>query len=724
MNPVIINISNRLPVTITDSQIKQSSGGLVAAFKDVSESFPLKWFGWIGKDITDKAEQDKWKKELGKLNLFPVYMNIKEVEYFYNHFSNSSLWPILHYLSAYMEYEYEWFPIYQKINERFAKSVAEYAEENALVWIHDYQLMLLPKYLRQLRPDLKIGFFLHTPFPSSEVFRSHPNRTELLEGLLGADLIGFQTFGYLRHFRSAVLRILGVNSDMEYLYFENRAIKIGSYPIGMSWRNFEAILKSKEYKKKLSEYTEYYKDKKVVLSVERMDYTKGIRARLKAIRYFLQTYKEYRDNIVFIQVAIPSRESVKFNQEITDDIIQEIGYINGEYATITNSPIHLIHHSITQQDLAALYTRSDAALVTPLCDGMNLVAKEYIACKKNKPGMVVLSEFAGAAQELFHSQIVNPYNSVEIAQKIKESLETDKQVLIKKMNAMHKTVVKNSSQAWAMKFIQDLMATNNTPGKNENIFLEKNYAKILNRLKDTKPISLFLDYDGTLREFEKDPDKASPSPQLYNIIERLSQNPDINVYIISGRKGEDLEKWFQNYPVTLIAEHGYLVKQKDSSEWMPYIQDVQLDWKPEIQRILNTYVEQTPGSTMEMKTLSAVWHYRGVDPELAQWKANQLLIELQELTANIEVEVRSGQKIIEVCSQQVHKGAVLSKFARKEPSETYLCIGDDVTDEHMFEQNIENMISIKVGTGETKADYRLKNPKAARTFLETLGETI
>ncbi|MDQ3315480.1 MAG: trehalose-6-phosphate synthase, partial [Verrucomicrobiota bacterium] len=400
MPATLINVSNRLPVTVGE-QITKSSGGLVAALEGLSaDEYDLKWIGWPGAAIADGARQREVEKILTEEHgCIPVFLSDEEVAGHYEGFSNSSVWPVLHYMANYMRYDPAWWEHYRTVNQRFADKVLELAELGDLVWVHDYQLMLVPAMLHERMPDLKIGFFLHTPFPSFETFRCHPKRRDLVAGMLGANLIGFHTFGYMRHFRSTVLRLLGLESEITRIRSNGHTTVMGVFPIGINAKKFEKTLDSPEFTQRRLELGTSYAGKRVVLSVERMDYTKGILHRLDAIERFLENLED-RDSIKFVFVSVPSREEVEEYKDLRAETESRIGRINGQYSTLSSSPIRFIHASVNFTDLCALYATADVGMVTPLIDGMNLVAKEYIACQRDHHGVLMLSEFAGAAEEL------------------------------------------------------------------------------------------------------------------------------------------------------------------------------------------------------------------------------------------------------------------------------------------------------------------------------------
>jgi len=715
----VINVSNRLPVQLGEV-IKRSSGGLVSALDAVAEDRSLAWIGWPGAAVPEDEQAEIRNRLWGDFRCQPVFLTDEEIRGYYDGFSNSSVWPLFHYMATYSEYDERWFEAYVKVNQKFAEEILNCASKEQPVWIHDYHLMLVPEMVRRARPDLKIGFFLHTPFPSYELFRCHPYREQLLEGLLGADLIGFHTFGYLRHFRSSLLRLLGVESELDRMNHKGRETRLGVFPIGINWRGFEAARASSEYREFLGDYEQLYANRKLVLSVERMDYTKGIPRKLQAIETFLELNPERRNSTTFMIIAVPSRGGVERYQDLQDEVEKTVGHINGRFATVENTPIHFIHNNIPMSQLTALYAVADVALVTPLVDGMNLVAKEFLACQDDRhAGVLILSEFAGAAQELFNATLVNPYSTMEVANAIREALETPADVRRERVFDMTEWVRRKDSVDWAKSFLAELtreVKPNDATSPSLPI-TRTTLAPLAGSVAGTRR-ALFLDYDGTLTPIVRDPAMALPSQQLTALLGKLSKRPDLDVYIISGRKERFLQKHFGDYPFTLVAEHGYRVREPNE-DWKIFNDKVDLSWKEQISEILHLYADSTPGTRVENKTSALVWHYRQADPEFGRWKATELLGELREAAANMPVEIRQGKKIIEIGSQQVSKGAIVSH--RMERYAWALCAGDDKTDETMFELRDNRIITVKVGDGETSAGHRIGSPG---DLIALLGEAI
>ncbi|HEY5036315.1 MAG TPA: bifunctional alpha,alpha-trehalose-phosphate synthase (UDP-forming)/trehalose-phosphatase, partial [Chthoniobacterales bacterium] len=640
----LINVSNRLPVTIGET-IEKSSGGLVAALDGLStEQFDLKWIGWPGAVIADDGKPKVEQLLRDDYGCVPIFLSEEEAAGHYEGFSNSSLWPLLHYMPNYMRYDPAWWEQYRAVNQRFADKVLESAQPGDLVWVHDYQLMLVPEMLHRALPELKIGFFLHTPFPSFETFRCQPKRTELVRGMLGADLIGFHTFGYMRHFRSSVLRLLGIESEISLIRTEegHRAV-LGVFPIGINAPKFAETLDSPACAKRLAEMRADDANKHVVLSVERMDYTKGILHRIEAIEHFLEAIED-RDAIKFIFVSVPSREGVEEYQELRAEVEARIGRINGTYATLRSSPIRFIHGSVDFIDLCALYAASDVGLITPLIDGMNLVAKEYIACQREHAGVLILSEFAGAANELFNAIIVNPYDAQGVAEALREALALSPEERAARNKPMRERVMKYDAQHWARSFIDQLEGTEDDTAAKQPNEIEEAARRLRQTVESGERVALFLDYDGTLREIVRDPHAAKPNESVHALLEQLRDRLQLNVTIISGRTSDDLEEWLGDYPFNLIAEHGAAWRRAGAKDWERLDAGLSYAWKEPVLQILRVYEQSTPGSLVEEKRTSLVWHYRNTDPEFGSWKANQLAQELGDMMSNQPVEIRHGRK--------------------------------------------------------------------------------
>ncbi len=710
-------VSNRLPVTVGET-VEKSSGGLVSALEGLGNKFEIRWIGWAGGVVEDPEKKKEIASELkDRFDFTPIFLSEREVKDYYNGFSNSSLWPLLHYMPSNARYEERWFREYEKVNRMFAEKVLEKSGPDDLVWVQDYHLMLLPSMLREARPDMNIGFFLHTPFPSYEIFRCHPKREQILKGLLGADLIGFHTFGYLRHFRSTVLRLLGIESELDHIPVETHRCAISVHPIGINSAKFRDFIDSPAFNRRLSALRKVYRGKKIVLSVERLDYSKGIPQRLEAIDMFLE--ETGRKDVVFLFISVPSRQSVPEYRDLRREVELKVSQVNGKHSSIGDVPVHFIFRSVTFEELAALYALADVCAVTPLMDGMNLVAKEYVFCQDGKAGALVLSEFAGAAQELAHAYVVNPYYVRQICEAIIKGLDADEEEKRRRLVPMKKRVAKYDARFWAESFIEALtskcrkIACPAPPSRLTSETAEK--------LRRARAAALFLDYDGTLADLVKHPEEASPSDDVKSLLSSLAGLENIEVYMISERSRSEMDRWFSGFNLNLIAENGYYCKEKKSGDWVLISPAADLSWKDRLRDYLNMYTGMTPGSLLEEKDASLVWHYRNSDPDFGAWKAHQLVSELQEMLSNLPVQIHHGKKNVVIASAQANKGAAVSRFMASKNHDAALCVGDDATDETMFRLSDERIVGAKVGDGrETDADFRCSSPQALRAFLREL----
>jgi trehalose 6-phosphate synthase/phosphatase len=534
----------------------------------------------------------------------------------------------------------------------------------------------------------------------------------------GANRIGFHAFGYLRHFCSTVQRLLGIETELTHIPSKGHNTALGVYPIGINAPKFEQALDSEEFHQRREELRLAHEGKRLVVSVERMDYTKGILHRLEAIDNFLAGSDKI-DAIRFVFVSVPSREGIEEYQQLVEEVESRVGQLNGKYATLLNSPIHFIHGSIPFVDLCALYALADIGLVTPLIDGMNLVAKEFIACQQENAGVLILSEFAGAAEELFNALLVNPYDSAAVAATLTDALAmpvAEKRNLIL---PMRERVMRYDARHWARSFIDDLMSGPISDARTVETDIREAREQVGQAVSAGKRIAVFLDYDGTLREIELDPRSATPNAGIETLLHRLGQQPNVDVTIISGRSQEDMEAFLGAYPFRLIAEHGASLRGPGEKEWERLDRNINYAWKEELLAILRLYEQATPGSTIEEKHSSIVWHYRKADEDFGVWKANQLTEELSALSANNPIKVRHGKKMVEVTAAENNKGVAVARVLEQNDNyEVALCAGDDLTDESMFELRSPRLLTIKVGSGPTRARFRVSDPATFREFLD------
>ncbi len=719
-----IVVSNRLPVTILREgdqfRFKPSVGGLATALSSVMEGRKFIWLGWPGLPREEfEGQKERVERSLAELGCCPVCLSKEELESFYYGFSNRTLWPLFHYFLQYTIFDSHFWEGYVRVNQEYAQKVVEIAEEEATIWVHDYQLLLLPYLLRQKLPKASIGFFLHIPFPSYEVFRVLPWRIEILEGLLGADLIGFHTFDYARHFLSSVRRLLGYEHELGLILTQERAVQVEVFPISIDYRKFSEAPAQPEIQKRIKKIRSQLEGRSLILSVDRLDYTKGIPERLKAFELFLERYPEFRGKVVLLLVGVPSRTEVEQYQELKREVDQLVGRINGRFGTLSWTPIWYLSRGLPFEELAALYYLADVALVTPFRDGMNLIAKEYVATVPEERGALILSEMAGAAAELSEAILVNPFNLENQVEALREAFELPKDERLVRNRRMKERLRRYDIRRWAQDFIQTLSEVKKVQESFVSLVLTgAARQELLRAFSQAQSPICFLDYDGTLTSFVGRPEKAFPDPELKKILRDLAQKA--KVVLISGRDQETLTQWFGDLPVSLVAEHGIFIY--DGGNWTPS-GDFNDEWKETVRPILELYTDRTPGSFIEEKRFSLVWHYRLAESELGLMRAHELKEALLDLAHTLGLMVLEGNKVLEIKPREINKGEAARYFLQRHPYDFILAMGDDWTDEYLFEALPPESFTVKIGYGLTKARYRLENVKEARRLLEEMARS-
>jgi trehalose 6-phosphate synthase/phosphatase len=727
MNRLLI-VSNRLPVTIQKKKgqlyFNQSVGGLATGLGSFYKSFNSKWVGWCG-ITSEKIGLEEKKSIKTKLeNVFssyPVFLAKREVELYYSEFCNRTLWPLLHGFTQYATYDRNSWKAYEKVNEIFSNCISEIAEPKDTIWIHDYHLMLLPSLLRKKHPNTAIGFFLHTPFPSPDIFRLLPWREEILHGLLKADLLGFHTYNYVQNFLMTVRRLLGLNHTLGKIIVGNHLAKVDSFPIGIDYQLFADAETKPKVQASIKKLSRRLGTTKKILSIDRLDYTKGVLQRLKGFDLFLHNYPGYKGKVTLVLVAVPSRTKVQHYQTLKRNVDELVGKINGDHGKVGWTPIQYLYHSLPFHSLLALYRISDVAMVTPLADGMNLIAKEYIATKTDGKGVLVLSEMAGAVEELREAIIVNPNSTEEIAEALKKALSMPEDEQIRRNRIMQERLRNYNIKVWADDFVNNLSQVK----KNQKELSAKELSgemksKIVNDYLRSISRLIFLDYDGTLVPFAATPEAAKPDAELLTLVTSLAKDSKNEVVIISGRNKEALGEFFKSTNIGLVAEHGAWIRN-ERGRWTT-TGDFNTDWKGIVKPILKRYKRRTPGALVEEKNFSLVWHYRRADPELASVRVAELKETLYFLTANLKVEVAEGNKIVEVKNAGINKGRAAMNWIGRKKWDFILAVGDDLTDEDLFRELPEHSYSIKVGLAPSRAKLRFKSQREVRPLLKSLQE--
>lgn len=680
------------------------------------------WIGWSGE--TENGGDPRraeiisgWEQSEGAVALdLPGDLAAS----FYEGYPNQAVWPLFHYLPTHLKFTPEAWNAYVEANRIFCDAVVRRARPGDLIWVHDYHLMLLPSMLREAMPEARIGFFLHIPFPSSEIFGLLPHRDEVLRGLLGADLVAFHTHRHLQHFRSSLLRLLGLESRIGEVELGDRVVRMEAMPIGIAPDDFRPCEASEH---RLAELRRQYDRQRVLVAVDRLDYTKGIPERLRSYRRLLETTPELCGSVVLIQIAVPSREGIDTYQDLRREVNELVGEINGKLGTAAWTPIVYINRSVDKTELVALYRLADVGWVTPLRDGMNLVAKEYAAAKPEGDGVLVLSEFAGAAAEMGEAFLVNPLDEEQMAEAVGRALQLDPEERRERMRALHERVVRNNVFTWGERFLETLRkaaaerakAESQRPRALDTAAVEAHYRRSKKRL-------LLLDYDGTLVGFAVLPGRATPPPELRATLRTLAADTNNCVVLVSGRRAADLEGWFGNVPgLLLAAEHGATLRA--GGAWEPAGAFGPADWKQTVRPILEHFVIRTPGSFVEEKEHALVWHYRMAEPEFGEWLAHELVEMLESMLAETELRAFRGNKIVEVKPMWANKGHLVERILALWPDPDFrLAIGDDRTDEDLFARMDPDAWTVHVGGGATRARFTLPDVKAVRGLLERLAD--
>lgn len=724
----LIIVSNRLPVSVEKRAgavaVKGSVGGVATGLGSFHNTHDSIWIGWaeVPESRLSSEERERIRTELAeKHRCVPVFLTVADVRGFYAGFSNETLWPLFHSFTQYAEFDAGNWAAYERVNRKFCDAVLAVAKPGDTIWIQDYQLMLLPRMLREKLPDARIGFFLHIPFPSFEVFRLLPWRSEILEGLLGSDLIGFHTYDYVRGFLDSVRRILGVEEQYGRMVVDERLVTVDAFPMGIDYERYAKGAVAAQARKGAERITAGGAGRKLVLSIDRLDYTKGIPERLRAYDEFLDRHPEWREKVSLICVAVPSRTRVDKYRNLKEQIERLVGSINGKHATIDWTPVRYLYRSLPFPTLSGMYAASDVAFVTPLRDGMNLIAKEYVASRGDTGGVLVLSEMAGAAQELSEALQVNPYDLDGMVEALVTALTMPPAEQRERMASMQHRVSRYTVTRWAEEFLDSMEQVKRTQlAYDAQLLGGSSRDRLLRSYRDANRRLIMLDYDGTLVPFAATPRQASPSARVRNLLKELGSNPRNEVVVVSGRQQASLEEWLGDLPVDLVAEHGAWLRIR-GDHWVA-AEPVTDEWKPRVRPVLDLFVDRTPSSFVEEKDFSLVWHYRSIHPGLADTRVAELKDALVGLAGDLDVTIMEGNKIVEIRSARVNKGSATHRWMSHEDIGFVLAAGDDRTDEDMFEMAPDDAWTIKVGRGSTHARFSVRGVQQVHDLLTRMVE--
>lgn len=717
-----ILVSNRLPVTIgVDSStgeqtLAHSVGGLVTGLKPLHESSGGLWVGYPGADPSDEI-----RRELDEQNLVPVDLDPQDYNDYYDGYANDALWPLFHYFTEFGSFVPEQFEAYRRVNERFADVICEIAEPGDAVWVHDYHLMLLPRMLRNRGLDARIGFFLHIPFPADETFRILPQRVEILRGLLGADLIGMHTYDYAYNYLRSVRRILGIESQAGTIRMRDHDVRVEAHPLGIDTDEFRENAYTENAERFLTQLKRTVGDRQVILGVDRLDYTKGLLLKLRAFERLLERSPRWSERVLFIQLAVPTRAGVGTYQDLKAEVERRVSEINGIHGSPLLSPINYLYQTVTQEELGALYRVADVCFVSPVRDGLNLVAKEYVICREDGGGILVISEFAGAASELGEGLRVNPWDIEGTADQLERALDMSLGERHERMMPMFSRIVQNDVHQWVRNFMSSLEKTETdqvgSPPMLHSLVLAESLASDF-RTADRSLV--MLDYDGSLREFVDRYEDAVPTDEILEILHEYGQRDDVTVFINSGRDHQTLGEWFQECPIDLIAEHGAWMKSAGQDRWR-LLGALDTSWKSNVLALLDDYVGRTPGSRIEEKETALAWHYRQTEETHGNWQALELVSVLENSLRGQPVQVMHGAKVVEVRQQGLTKARaydlVIDRFG---PFDFSLATGDDRTDEDLFAHVGPEVHTVKIGSGSSAARVAVDSPRSLREMLFAL----
>lgn len=731
----LVVVSNRLPFTVSFEEGKEgkprftsSSGGLTTGLWSYLEHLKTEeknkleflWVGWPGADVP--KEREATVREYGEaFNACPVFMSGERIESFYHGFCNYTLWPLFHYFTTLAKFEEKQWVEYREVNQVFADTLLPILRPDDLVWIQDYHLMLLPKMIREKFPNMAIGFFLHIPFPSFEVFRLLPRkwREEMLEGLLGSGLIGFHTHDYTRDFLTSVLRTCGYEHHLGELTLRDRVVKVDTFPMGIDFERFAQAASSAETEARTKELRAKCGTNKIIFSVDRLDYTKGLINRLRGYDEFLKRHPEWRGKVQFIVSVAPSRVGVSSYQQMKQELEETVGRIVGTYGTVDWTPLVYQFRNLSFEEIVPLYRLCDVALITPLRDGMNLVAKEFIASRPDQTGVLILSEMAGAAKEMGEAVLLNPFHVEEFSNAIEQALTMPVEEQIRRNKFLQDRLRRYDVNRWADDFVHEMLAIQKTAEARSSRFLAgKALGMVREQYRTARRRQIFLDYDGTLVPFASSPRLARPDADLMELLGALATDPLSEVTIISGRTRRDLEDWFGKLPIGLVAEHGVWLRRK-GGDWQLF-KPPTTEWKEKVRPILQLFVDRLPGALLEEKEYSLAWHFRRADPEQAHVRAKELLDHLADFTRNIDVQVMEGKKVIEIRNTGINKGAAIQAWLAERDPDFVMGVGDDCTDEDLYRGLPPDACSICVGLRKTAARFFLGNYAAVRQVLRQL----
>jgi trehalose 6-phosphate synthase/phosphatase len=705
----LVVVSNRLPFEVQRREgrlrLQRSPGGLVTALERVLATRGGVWVGWPGAE-TDPKELLHLERSVPNVRYRSVALSAREAALHYGSFANRTLWPLFHYFVGTTRIDAASWSMYRRVNDRFAAIAAEEASADAIVWVHDYQLMLVPELVRRRRPAQAIAFFLHIPFPAPDVLRILPWARALLRGVLGADLVGFHTAEYAEHFLVCAERLLGCDVDHAHgrVQFEGRIIAVESHPIGIDAARQEAMARAaapRDPRRPIE-----------ILGVDRLDYTKGIAERFRAVERLFERYPEWRERVVFTQIVVPSRVGVTDYRSLKRQVDEIVGRVNGRFSSRGWAPIRYLTRSFLPTELAAVYRQANVALVTPLRDGMNLVAKEYVASQVDGTGVLVLSELAGAALDLPEALIVNPYDVDDVAEVLHRALTMPEDERRARLATLQARVRASDVGSWLERYLESarIAAVSRAATVSPAEQVTRRLRPWLNR---RSALALFLDYDGTLTPIAARPEFATLSDETRRVLEHAVQAPDLDIVVVSGRPLDEVRALVGMDMLTYVGDHGCDIEGPGLS-YRHEAADLQAPLSL-AERDLEAL--GIPGAWVERKRTSVAYHVRAVAPD----QRDEALRRAELVFRRRRLAPLSGKAVLEGRSPHAwNKGhAALFVLRRRYGAEwparvRALYVGDDATDELAFRSlrgiGRSILVAPPASAGGTAADLVLETP--------------
>ncbi len=716
VNENLVIISNRLPITVQkkpDGQFKivKSSGGLVAGLDEIHRQKNTLWVGHSGLCRDEVANYSQLEEQLKSERLYPVDLTATVYNSYYDGACNSIIWPLFHYLPESMDTIADDWKSYEAVNQSFAETILTIVKPNDQVWIHDYQLMLLPGLLRKQHPNLSIAYFHHIPFPSSEIFRILQSRESILDGLLGADIIGFHTSDYVRHFLISVTRILGLPNHLDEVHYRGRRVRIVAQPLGVDVNMIQAQSAKKSEKTAVSKLATEIGNRTVLLGIDRLDYTKGIPERLLAFRRFLQHYPDYVGKVTLIQIAVPSRAHVKNYCKLRAVVERLVGQINGEFAAPGYTPVQYLYRSFPKEDIIAFYQLAKVALITPLRDGLNLVCKEYVAAHDDEDGVIILSEMAGAAAEMGEALLVNPYDIDSFVEAMHTALTMTQEKRQQRMRRLRQKVIQTNNLNWMRNFIHCWREAVTRNHKYSMSLTSEIQTQLLRRIALAQRCFIFISCD-----------LSSAFPLDLNLLEVLSQNQKIELVLMTRQERKYFSA-FEQLPVHLVADHGAFIKLKQQAwETQAGVEEF-VALEADIIRLLEGYTQHVLGSYIECKEFSIRWHYGQADVTFACSQARELCTSLGQLLENTHFSVYLNDGFLEIRHIVANKGHAIEQILKNlqwKAEEVLITIGGNEDDEEMYQIFPENNWAIHIGAPNLSAKYQLATANQLNDLLKDI----